>query len=113
MKLPRFEHAVVPERKTVEYLLSTTHPTGRGKAAFFGRFGFTIGSWETLASALRAHAAAHEVSQTEITPLGTRYTIEGPLVAPDGRAPLVRMVWFIEIGEANPRLVTAYPLKGD
>jgi hypothetical protein len=33
------------------------------------------------------------------------------LVALDGRNPLVRAVWFIETGEAIPRLVTAYPLE--
>jgi hypothetical protein len=28
---------------------------------------------------------------------------------PDGRAPLVRAVWFIGTDEEIPRLVTAYP----
>lgn len=112
MKLPRLEHAIVPEQKLVNYLLSSTHPAGRGKAAFFGRFGFTAGTWETLAGALKTHAFAHEVTQTEDTPYGTSYTIDGPLPAPDGRTPLVRVVWFIGTGEMDPRLVTAYPLKG-
>ena len=44
-------------------------------------------------------------------PFGTGYTVEGALLAPDGRTLRVRVVWFIEIGEAVPRLVTAYPLK--
>lgn len=43
---------------------------------------------------------------------GTSYTVEGALLAPDGRMPRVRIVWFVGNDEAAPRLVTAYPLKG-
>ncbi|MEW6299747.1 MAG: DUF6883 domain-containing protein [Thermodesulfobacteriota bacterium] len=35
------------------------------------------------------------------------------MLYPSGRAPHVRVVWFIDAGEAIPRFVTAYPLKGD
>lgn len=69
-------------------------------------------AWETLAGALRRHAVEHDVVAIEGTPFGTSYTVEGQLVAPDGRVPQVRVVWFIETGETIPRLVTAYPLKG-
>ena len=30
---------------------------------------------------------------------------------PDGRAPRLRSVWFIETGADTPRFVTAYPLR--
>src|SRR5438105_1390408 len=40
MKLPLGEQAVVPEAKLVDYLLSDTHPQGRGKALFFRQRGF-------------------------------------------------------------------------
>jgi hypothetical protein len=95
-----------------EYLLSPAHRTGRSKAIFFMSFGFTAEAWETLADALRRHAAEHDVVESEDTPFGTSYTVEGMLATPDGRTPKVRVVWFIEIGETIPRLVTAYPLKG-
>lgn len=112
MKLPNVEQAIVPQHKLTQYLLSPTHPAGRSKAAFFASFGFMQQTWETLADALRTHALEHEVVTTEVTPFGTSYTVEGMLMTPDGRAPLVRVVWFIEIGDTIPRLVTAYPLKG-
>ncbi len=112
MKLPNHEQAMVPQRKITGYLLSPTHRDGRSKAAFFTRFGFSAASWEVLAEALRRHAADHNVMETEDTPFGTSYTIEGALVTPNGRAPRVRVVWFIETGETTPRFVTAYPLKG-
>ena len=46
------------------------------------------------------------------TEFGTRYTIEGMLRTPDGRRPLVRVVWFVDKGDNRPRLVTAYPVGG-
>ena len=113
VKLPNVDRAFVPERKLTEYLLSTTHPSGRGKAIFFARFGFTEAAWESLGDALRRHARESDVVVTEETPFGTSYAIDGPLTAPDGRTPRVRAVWFIESGEVIPALVTAYPLKGD
>ena len=112
MKLPGYAEAVVPERKLTEYLLSLTHRDGRSKAVFFLRFGFTHDEWRVLADALLRHAALHEVADIEETPFGMSYVIECPLLAPDGRAPTARVVWFIATGERIPRLVTAYPLKG-
>jgi hypothetical protein len=112
MKLPNHEQAIVPQRKITDYLLSSTHRDGRSKAAFFSRFGFSVEGWDVLAAALRRHAAEHPVVETEHTPFGTRYVVEGGLTAPDGRTPRVRVVWFIERGETIPRLVTAYPAKG-
>jgi|ERR1044071_4808765 hypothetical protein len=109
MKLPDFEKAIIPRKKLTDYLLSPSHRDGRGKAAFFVRFGFAADSWQTLAGALLQHAAMHEVTKVEASPYGTRYVIDGNLQTPDGRAPLVRVVWFIDDGEEIPRLVTAYP----
>lgn len=111
VKLPNAERAFVTQRKVTNYLLSTTHPSGRSKAAFFARFGFTIARWESLADALRRHAQDNEVGQTENTPFGTSYAVDGPLATLDGRTPRIRTVWFIETGDAIPRLVTADPLK--
>ena len=111
MKLPKTEQAAMRREKIVDYLLSPTHRSGRGKAEFFTLFGFSREDWETLASALRNHAATHEVAKIESSPFGTRYIVEGEIVSPDGRNPLVRVIWFVETGEEVPRLVTAYPLK--
>jgi len=61
MKLPNHESAILPREKIRDYLLSTTHPDGRHKAAFFLRFGFNRDSWQTLGEALRQHAALHDV----------------------------------------------------
>jgi hypothetical protein len=111
VKLPNYEGAVVPQIKIVGYRLSSAHRDGRSKAAFFARYGFSADQPEELSSALLRHVADHEVAKVEDSPFGTRYTVEGVLAAPDGRAPIIRSVWFIEIGEQIPRFVTAYPLQ--
>jgi len=112
MRLPNQQKVIIPETKIRGYLLSTSHPYGRHKAALFKSFGFRAKYWELMASALRVHAEQYEVVRVEDTEFGSRYIVEGPLRAPDGRAPTVRVVWFIEKGDDRPRLVTVYPLGG-
>jgi len=111
-RLPNVEHAIIPEGKIVEYLLSKTHTFGRTKAAFFESFGFSVAAWKVLRQALVDHAERNDIVTTEETPFGSKYVIDGPLPAPDGRNPAVRVVWFIEAGELQPRFVTAYPVAG-
>ena len=109
MKLPNLENAIVKREKVVDYLLSMTHRDGRGKAKFFFGFGFVLEQWQVLAEALKAHAAANDVSESVTSPFGMRYIINGELEAPDGRKPRVRAVWFVEDGDDVPTLVTAFP----
>jgi hypothetical protein len=111
MKLPNHASAILPREKIVDYLLSATHREGRGKAEFFSRFGFSADSWEEFAEALRQHAAEHDVKRVEPSPFGSRYIIEGTLVTPSRRTPVIRSVWFVEGGEDQPRFVTAYPVR--
>ena len=63
-----------------------------------------------LADALRRHAAVHPVAFVEESRFGMRYTIDGPLDSPDGRAPNVRVAWFIRRRGGAPILVTAFPV---
>lgn len=110
MKLPNYEQAIAPQKKITAYLLSLTHPDGKSKAQFFLKFGFTVDDWAIMAIAFINHAADHELAKIEASPFGIRYVIEGELITPDGRNPPVRSVWFIDIGDDTPRLISAYPL---
>lgn len=112
VKLPELTHATITEQKLTGYLLSTTHPTGASKARYFIRHGFSAADWQALADAIRRHAAENDVTETEKTPRGISYTVEGGIRAPDGRTLRIRAVWFQDTGEHAPHLVTAYPLKG-
>ncbi len=110
-RLPNVEHAEIPEAKLTGHLLSPDHPRGRSKAAFLARFSFRRDEWSARRDALRTHARSNDVVGRLQTDYGIRYEVDGPLLAPDGRAPFVRVVWFIENGETAPRLVTLVPLK--
>ena len=111
MKLPNAELATVPEPKVTRYLLNPAHPAGASKAVFFLRFGFTVGEWTRLAEALSRHARDNEVVETGETRHGTRFAVDGPLIAPDGTVLRVRSAWYIDPGSAVPRFVTAHPLS--
>ena len=110
MKLPNAELATVPEEKITRYLLNLAHPAGGSKAVFFLRFGFKIEGRSLLAEALLRHARDNDVVESEETPHGTRYAIDGPLRAPDGSVLKVRTAWYINPGTTVPRFVTAHPL---
>jgi hypothetical protein len=110
MKLPNVQSATVPERKMTHYLLNPAHPAGGSKAWFFLRHGFSVADWQWLTAALLTHALENEVVETERTPHGVRYVVDGPLTAPDGTRLNVRSAWFIDPDRDAPRFVTAHPL---
>ena len=112
--MPRLAHlnrAVVPEAKLVNYLLSLRHSSGRAKARFLEDYGFNARDWRVLRDAIIAHATANHVTASQRTRFGTKYEIDGPLLTPDGRAPIVRVVWFVESQETIPRFVTLVPRR--
>ena len=107
--LPNARLAVVDPRKIEAYLLSRQHLDGAAKAAFFESFGFSTSTWEVLADALRDHAATNSVQSVYQTPFGEIFEVNGRLPSPDGRNPVVLVVWIITNSEDYPRLVTAVP----
>jgi hypothetical protein len=111
MKLPYVERALVPDTKLGAYLLSLSSAGGKDKAAFFLRFGFSRSRPEEFRTALLAHGEQHDVASTRVNVQGTKYIVEGELISPDGRNPLVRSVWIILNEENTPRFVTAYRLR--
>jgi len=111
MKLPDASDAIVSQAKVVDYLLAENHPQGRDKAAFFTRLGFTQKAWQVLATVLAQHPVEHDVYRVEDSRFGRRYVIDGAIETPSGRRRRIRTVWFIETGDDQARLVTAYPVK--
>jgi len=102
MRLPNVQSATVPERKITRYLLNPAHPAGGSKVSFFLRFGFTVADWPRLAEALLRHARENDVVEAEQTPHGTRYAVDGPLIAPDGTRWNLRSAWYINPGGGAP-----------
>ena len=109
MKLPNPERALIDERKLRDYILSSAHPVGRFKAAFFYSLGYRRERWEELERDLREQHLSLDVDRVEETPYGRKYKIEGPLVGPNGKKARVVSIWIVRRGEDFPRFVTAYP----
>ena len=89
------------------YLLSESHPVGRGKALLLINLGYDSNNVETLQQNLVAVAHEQEVAQVIPTQYGTKYVIDEVLQTPSGTALNVRTVWIIDAGEGRPRFVTA------
>jgi hypothetical protein len=73
------------------------------------RFGFRRDAGSVLEVVLLAHAVEGEVIGEQEAPYGRLFTVEGRLVTPDRRNPIVRTVWMLALGDDRPRFVTAYP----
>ena len=90
-------------------LAALEHSLGRFKARFFGALGFAADHWEELESAPRAQHLTQEVELASVVRGGQKFTIRAILSGPNGQSAAVVSVWFIRVGEAVPRFVTAYP----
>ena len=110
MKLPGSEKAYIPLRKLTEYLLSETHPAGGSKALFFRSVGFGDDNVDLLHEGLMVVGRKEDVKETESSPYGTKYIVEGKLATPIGSYARIRTVWIVESGDDRPRFVTAYPV---
>ena len=110
MRLPNPDQAIVPAMKLRDYLLS--HAESGGKAAFFGRLGYTVDNWERLAGDLRLYHLTADAEEVAPTKYGRKFVIPVPLTGPSGVTEIVLSVWIIRLGEDFPRFVTAYPDKG-
>ena len=107
LRLPNAERAVVAREKLTEYLLLLTHPEGESKARFFLGFGFHLERYEEFTKALLNLALNNQVTNIKETDYGTQYVIIGQIDTPDGRRPLVRTVWQIDVGVDIPKFITA------
>jgi hypothetical protein len=111
-KLPNCSKAIVPINKIEGYLLNLDHPEGRSKAIFFRKFGYSnFNRYEFMQALLEMACTGKVVKIEEKSPFGTRVTIEGNLVTPDGRNPRIRIGWFFDSSDKEkiPRLITVFP----
>src|SRR4051812_35164049 len=109
MRLPHAELAVVDTAKIRGYLLSTEHPVGRFKAAFFHALGYSRMSWEILERDIRRLAVSEECIRGQSSRFGEKFEVSATIVGPSGRSAMLVTVWIILAGESVPRFVTAFP----
>ncbi len=109
MNLPNRENAFIQPQKLLGYLLSENHLVGGSKAKLLGSAGFNKENADILEQRLLAIARLQSVKEVVNSPHGTKYIIEGEIEAPNGYLIKLRTVWIIDLGQENPRFVTAYP----
>lgn len=108
-KLPNAERAIIDAEKLRDYVLSSVHPVGRFKAAFFREIGHSAEDWQMFERDWREQFLSRAVTKVEESRYGQKFVIEGPLMGPAGETVQIVTVWVILKGESIPRFVTAYP----
>jgi hypothetical protein len=109
MKLPGADRALIQPEKLRDYLLSTEHPIGRFKAAFFARMGYSRQDWQRLQLDIWQIAQSGAALERQGSTFGRRYEVNGILRGTSGREASVTTVWIVRNDEDFPRLVTVYP----
>jgi len=107
--LPNSENAYIDAAKIRDYILSTAHPIGRFKAAFFFKLGYSQDRWEQLELDIRQQHLPLDAEQIAQSEYGTKYAIKGFLKSPNGGKVLLQSIWIILEGDNIPRFVTIYP----
>jgi len=112
MNLPAADRALIQPEKLRDDLLSTEHPVGRFKAAFFGRMGYSRQGWQRLQMDILQLARSAVAVERQMSNFGQKYEVNGILRGPSGREARVTTVWIVKNGEDFPRFVTVYPGDG-
>jgi uncharacterized protein DUF6883 len=108
VKLPNGEHAIVEDRKVIEYMLNPLHPVGGPKAHLFNTLlGFNASNWQVLRDSLVRAAKDEEAIEGRASPFGQKYELRFQMTG-KRRSYTILSIWIIPVGESNPRLVTAY-----
>ena len=109
MRLPNCKRAVVDDAKVRDYLLSSSHPLGRLKAAFFGALGFSQDNWHDLRDRLLGMARVNDASRGQASDFGQKFEVRGTLQGPLGRSAEIVTVWMVPTGWDFAHFVTAFP----
>lgn len=108
-RLPNAEKAIIETEKLRGYILSSTHPVGRFKAAFFRRLGYSTRDWEAFEQSLRGLILTQDATEITESRYGKKFVVEGSVTSPSGDSMQIVTVWVILKGQNIPRFVTAYP----
>ena len=106
MKIP--DNAVIPDEKLTKYLLAPRPWDDKSK--YLGRAGFRLDQPEILRDAIKELAARHEATADGFNDHGTFWRVEGDLIGPSGRLPVV-LVWLQWAIDDTLHFVTLKPRK--
>ncbi|MBI2860651.1 MAG: hypothetical protein HYX91_04000 [Chloroflexi bacterium] len=109
VRLPDAEKAIIEPGKLAGYILSSTHPVGRFKAAVFQKLGYSSENWEEFEHNLRKLVLTQAALKVGESQYGKKYLVKGPFTGTSGNTKQIVTIWVILEGESTPRFVTAYP----
>lgn len=109
MRVPNADKAIIPPEKLRDYLLSSSHPVGWFKVAYFNELGYSAENWERLEHYLRKQILSNNAVEIEGFSYGKKFVITEYLVTPSEKTVKISTVWVILTGESIPRFITAYP----
>ncbi len=102
--LPGVDRAQIEPAKIRDYLLSTSHPVGRFKAAFFATLGYSSPGWETLADDIRKLIVSQPATLGAECPYGQKYEVFGKITRPSGKQADLVTIWIVLESEGIPGL---------
>jgi hypothetical protein len=108
MDILNFRAVVIERRKILDYLLSPIHHVGQYKAEFFQSLGYHQLVWKVLERDIRDLLKGQLLRGGE-TPHGTKYTLSGWIIGPNGKSARILTVWIVPPAHNVLRFVTAYP----
>jgi hypothetical protein len=106
---PDFSAVEIDPAKIADYLLSSSHPTGRFKAHVFRVLGYSPEQWQRLDADLRQLVRSGACAPGRPTAYGQKWEVSGSVVGPSGRSARLVTVWLVAPRSDLPRLITAFP----
>jgi len=108
VQLPNKDKAIIPPEKLRDYVLSSSHPVGKFKAAFFQSLGYNAENWQRMETDIRS-ILENDAKEGERTEYGQKFEVRCQIVSPSLRTAEIVTAWIVINNENIPRFITAYP----
>lgn len=103
----------IVEKGKIEYLLQLPQNNSytNSKAKFFNSFGFTMENPSRFVDSIKSHPVTARLDEEPLSMWGRRFVFICNIDTPSGKRVCIKSVWQVNVGQARPRLITAYPQK--
>jgi hypothetical protein len=107
--IPNSLEAKIDPKKIVNYVLDKEHPVGGHKAKVFeSALGFNQTNSDLLIKNIQEGVLKFPAVKGAQDKFGQKFTIDMPIVGPNGNTAVVRTGWIFDVGSNTPRLVTLF-----
>ncbi len=107
--LPNAGNLVISSSKVQGYALNPDHPVGKNKAKVFqNALGYNQSNAEELVEQIQSKVTDYVAVPGKSDQYGQRYSVDIPIIGPNGRTAIVRTGWIIRSESDKPELTTLY-----